>query len=69
MPKAIYLMNRLPSTAVGTVFKLALSLQATILAVTQKLQRYNINATVTTQDADTFGFIVLVKLANKSQQK
>jgi fatty-acyl-CoA synthase len=62
IPKAIYVIDALPLTAVGKVFKPALKRQATVMAVSELLLQHHIKATVSSKDDPTYGFIVLVKL-------
>lgn len=68
IPKAIYLIDTLPLTAVGKVFKPALKREATLTAVHELLQQSNITATITSQDDDKYGFKILVKLLNNTDQ-
>ena len=56
------MIDALPLTAVGKVFKPALKRQATVMAVNELLQHHQISATVSSKDDPTYGFIVLVKL-------
>lgn len=62
VPKEIYLIDALPLTAVGKVFKPALKRQVTVMAVNELLQQHDIHARVTSQDDPTYGFIFLIKL-------
>lgn len=66
VPKTIYVIDALPSTAVGKVFKPALKCQATMTAVSQLLQQSNINATITSQADDKYGFKVLINLQSNA---
>ena len=56
------MIDALPLTAVGKVFKPALKRQATVMAVNELLKHHQIHATVSSKDDPTYGFIVLVKL-------
>lgn len=56
------MIDALPLTAVGKVFKPALKRQTTLMAVNELLQQHHINATISSKDDPTYGFIVLVKL-------
>lgn len=67
IPKAIYLIDALPLTAVGKVYKPALKQQATVMAVTELLQQHNLSATITSQHDDKYGFIIIVKLDNADE--
>nr|WP_314233423.1 acyl-CoA synthetase [uncultured Moraxella sp.] len=62
IPKAIYVIEALPLTAVGKVFKPALKRQATVMTVSELLLQHHIKATVSSKDDPTYGFIVLVNL-------
>jgi fatty-acyl-CoA synthase len=55
-------IDALPLTAVGKVFKPALKRQATVMAVSELLLQHHIKATVSSKDDSTYGFIVLVNL-------
>ena len=56
------MIEALPLTAVGKVFKPALKRQATVIAVSELLKHHQIEATVSSKDDPTYGFIVLVNL-------
>ena len=64
------MIEALPLTAVGKVFKPALKRQATVMAVNEWLQQHHIDAAVSSKDDPTYGAIVLVKInQNMSQQQ
>ncbi|MCG8148580.1 hypothetical protein H9W84_10650 [Moraxella sp. PS-22] len=56
------MIDALPLTAVGKVFKPALKRQVSVMAVNKLLQQHHIDATVSSKDDSTYGFIVLVNL-------
>jgi fatty-acyl-CoA synthase len=63
-------IEALPLTAVGKVFKPALKRQATVIAVSELLLQHHIDAAVSSKDDPTYGVIVLIKLnQNMSQQQ
>lgn len=64
------MIEALPLTAVGKVFKPALKCQATVIAVSELLLQHYIDAAVSSKDDPTYGVIVLIKLnQNMSQQQ
>ena len=56
------MIDELSLIAVVKVFKPTLKRQVSVMAVNKLLQQHHIDATVSSKDDSTYGFIVLVKL-------
>lgn len=67
IPKEVHIIDEIPLTPVGKVFKPALKRLANVEAVATLLNEHNVAADVTTQEDATYGFITCVKVADPNQ--
>lgn len=67
IPKEIHVIEAIPLTSVGKVFKPGLKRLANTAAVSEVLEAEGIEADITTPEHPKFGFITRVELKDKSQ--
>ncbi|WP_227429326.1 acyl-CoA synthetase [Psychrobacter sp. I-STPA6b] len=67
IPKEIHIIDEMPLTPVGKVFKPALKRLANVATVEQMLSEHNIKATISTPEHAKYGFITKVVVDNREQ--
>ncbi|WP_230657148.1 acyl-CoA synthetase [Psychrobacter sp. I-STPA10] len=69
IPKAIHIIDEMPLTPVGKVFKPALKRLANVQSVKELLTEQNITATISTPEHPKYGFITKVEVNDTKQLK